>query len=115
MNRIRILPSIFLSLSFLLFIPSCSDDAAFQEVSGILQWGGEPEVDGSGMIFITADEEYGVKGHYRDYKNYFKNDLNRSRVLADFSLTGKETVRGWGATYPEIEMHSILVIDYNPD
>ncbi len=78
--------------------------------AGTLQWGGSPAVDGTGMLFVVDDTEYGAPGTPEDYPQFFGDDTYEVNVRADFKLTGKEAVRGWGATFPAIEFLRIKKI-----
>lgn len=69
---------------------------------GMLSWKGSPAVDGAGMLFIVGDTEYGAPGEPDDYSRYLDKGDYEVRIKADFVLTGEETIRGWGASFPEI-------------
>lgn len=79
--------------------------------TGTLIWAGTPAADGAGILFETADTTYGAPGTREDYSGYFPDDENQSLIKADIKLTGKTTVRGWGASFPEIEFISIEKAD----
>ncbi|NBC04364.1 MAG: hypothetical protein GVY20_11755 [Bacteroidetes bacterium] len=83
------------------------NDDIFRDQSGTLRWGGAPAVDGVGMLFIDNEIEYGAPGTPDDYPELFEEDIYEVEVRADFKLTGEETIRGWGATFPAIEFIKI--------
>lgn len=81
--------------------------------AGTLRWAGSPVVDGAGMLFVVDDKEYGAPGTPEDYPEFFGDDIYEVDVRADFKLTGEDTVRGWGATFPAIEFIRIEKIERN--
>lgn len=87
------------------------DEDILRDQVGTLSWGGAPAVDGVGMLFIVGDTEYGAPGTPDDYSQLFEEDQYEVEVEADFKVTGEETVRGWGATFPAIEFIRIEQID----
>lgn len=107
----------FKNLSLSLFIlsigllPACNSlnankfnhDTILKNQIGMLRWGGSPAADGSGMLFIVDEVEYGASGTPEDYPDLFEENEYEIEVEADFKVTGGKTGRGWGATYPEIE------------
>lgn len=84
-----------------------NSDHIIKNQTGTLRWAGSPAVDGAGMLFIADDKEYGAPGTPEDYPDLFRNDEYEIEVRADFKLTGKDAVRGWGATFPAIEFLKI--------
>lgn len=70
---------------------------------GTLKWQGSPAVDGVGMLFVVGNTEYGAPGEPDDYSKYLNEGDYEVMIKADIKLTGEKTVRGWGATFPEIE------------
>lgn len=105
-----------LLLSVLLFWTGCSTDSQYEnetitDQTGTLIWGGSPAVDGTGLLFVTADTTYGASGSYEDYAAYFPENKNSVEVNADFQITGEETVRGWGVKFPEIRLIDVGFIE----
>jgi hypothetical protein len=101
-------------LSGLLFLTGCSTDSQYgnetiTDQTGTLIWGGSPAVDGTGLLLETSDTTYGVPGSYEDYAAYFPENMNSVEVIADFQITGEETIRGWGVKFPEIRLINIEV------
>jgi len=84
-----------------------SEENVLYDQEGILRWGGSPIVDGVGMLFIVGKKEFGAPGTPDDYPGFFRDDITEVHVRADFKITGAETVRGWGATFPAIEFLDI--------
>lgn len=89
-----------------LFLGACSstgnDDLdIYENYTGTLTWGGQPAVDGAGLLFETGDKTYGIQGDKSDFSDLFTENSNSVEIRTDFVITGKETVRGWGATFPE--------------
>lgn len=84
-----------------------SDDDIIRNQTGTLRWAGSPVVDGAGMLFLVDDKEYGAPGTPENYPDFFGDDIYEVNVRADFKLTGEDTVRGWGATFPAIEFIKI--------
>jgi hypothetical protein len=78
-----------------------------RDQAGTLRWGGAPAVDGVGMLFIVNQTEYGAPGTPDDYPEFFEEEIYEVEVRVDFKLTGEETIRGWGATFPAIEFIKI--------
>ena len=103
-----------LLIFFTVACSSTNSDDTFRNQTGTLSWGGSPVVDGVGMLFKVDDKEYGAPGTPDDYPDFFGEDEYETEVRADFKLTGGETVRGWGATYPAIEFIKIEKIEKNP-
>lgn len=105
-------------LAGLLLFSSCSttnvesSEKIQRDQIGILSWKGSPVVDGGGMLFIVDDIEYGAPGVPDDYSDYLKEGELEVMIKADFVLTGEDTVRGWGATFPEIKFLKIKKV-YN--
>lgn len=94
------------------FLTACSTHSdsemnIFRNQTGLFLWGGSPAADGAGLLFEVDDEVYGVPGVPSDYPGFFDDDVYSIQIEADFRLTGKETVRGWGVTFPEIEFLKI--------
>lgn len=108
MNSLKPLVSFLIVLLTMLFTFACSstnvnpNEDIIRNQTGTLRWGGSPVVDGAGMLFVVDDTEYGAPGTPDDYPDFFGEDIYEVDVRADFKLTGEETVRGWGATFPEI-------------
>lgn len=73
----------------------------YENYTGTLTWGGQPAVDGTGLLFETGDKIYGIPGDKSDFSELFTENSNFVEIRTDFVITGKETVRGWGATFPE--------------
>lgn len=100
---------------FLLFTACGTDsDDSFEVIfdePGTIIWGGSPAVDGTGILFETADTTFGVPGSYEDYEEYFPENENSVDVIADYLLTGEETVRGWGVKFTEIRIIDIEVTE----
>ena len=100
----------FLLVIFLIGFTNCTSSSVnsredvYKNQVGLLRWGGTPEADGAGMLFIVDEVEYGVPGTPEDYPKFFQERTIEVNVRADFKLTGEKTVRGWGATFPEIEI-----------
>ena len=102
----------------LFFVFSCTssnveptrDGDTFRNQTGLLRWTGSPAVDGTGMLLVVNDVEYGAPGTPENYSPFFNEDQYEVEIRADFKLTGEETVRGWGATFPEIEFIKIKQI-----
>lgn len=88
-----------------------SDDDVIKNQTGTLRWGSSPAVDGVGMLFVVDEKEYGAPGTPEDYPEFFEDEVYEVNVLADFKLTGEDTVRGWGATFPAIEFIRIEKIE----
>lgn len=80
-----------------------SRDHILHDQIGMLSWKGSPAVDGAGMLFEVGDREYGAPGTPEDYSQFFRKNKYEVQIKADIKLTGKKTVRGWGATFPEIK------------
>ncbi|WP_234572564.1 hypothetical protein [Rhodohalobacter sp. 614A] len=80
-----------------------SSKDVFRNQIGTLSWNGPPAADGAGMLFIVDEVEYGAPGEPDDYSDYLDEGEHEVIIKADFKLTGEETVRGWGVTFPEIE------------
>lgn len=100
--------STFVVISVLLVLLSiaCSStnsDDILRNQTGTLTWYGSPAADGSGMLFEVGEKQYGAPGTRENYPGLFDQDIYEVEIKADFKLTGEETVRGWGATYPAIE------------
>lgn len=99
--------TLFVFSSLLVLLSSAclhsNSDDFLRNQTGTLRWYGSPAVDGSGMVFIVDDKEYGAPGTPEDYPELFGDDQYEVEIRADFILTGEETTRGWGATYPAIE------------
>ena len=115
---LRIYPLFLPLLLLIVVISGCSVYSSEQNTEtvygqiGSLEWHGSPAVDGLGMLFVINDETtFGVPGTREDYSSYFGDELSKIEITADYKLTGEQTVRGWGATYPEIEFLSIKVAD----
>ena len=103
------LPSIILLLIVTFSLSNCdltgSNTGQIQRgVPGLLQWGGSPAVDGTGLTMMTTTAEYGIPGTFEDYESFFQDGEYKAFVITDFRLTGETTIRGWGASYPEIEI-----------
>lgn len=104
-----------LLIFFIATLSSCSSSNTapfnkgeiYRNQTGILRWAGSPAVDGAGMLFIVDEVEYGAPGTPEDYSQFLNEDQLEVEVRADFKLTGEETVRGWGAIFPEIEFIKI--------
>lgn len=109
-------PSIFILILAGVFLSGCSasDSTSSNEILrdqlGTLSWGGAPEVDGLGITFASADTTYGIPGVLSDFSDYFPDELNQVWIWADVHLTGKTTVRGWGASFPEATLSHIDVV-----
>lgn len=91
-----------------LLLTACSTDSnssakLLRNQTGKLIWGGIPAADGVGILFEVGDKLYGASGTREDYSHYFPEDENEVQIRADILITGEETTRGWGATYPAIE------------
>lgn len=80
-----------------------SDENIFRDQIGSLRWTGAPAVDVTGILFLVEETEYGAPGTPEDYPGLFGDNISEVDVRADFKITGEETVRGWGATFPAIE------------
>lgn len=99
-NILLILPILFI------LTLGCKKDttlsqALLRDQVGTLTWGGEPAVDGVGMVFETDDITYGLPGTNHDYDHILPDSLVSIRIKADIQLTGKTTIRGWGIKLPE--------------
>lgn len=90
---------------------SDSENGIFRNQSGFLLWAGSPAVDGAGMLFEVKEVQYGVPGSPEDYPRFFYDGTNPVEVVADFRLTGKQAIRGWGTAYLEIEFLRIKKLD----
>jgi len=88
-----------------------NSESIYRNVAGYLNWGYSPAADGTGMTFVSDSITYGISGTYQDYEQYFETDQFRVNIYADYKLTGNETIRGWGVTYPEIELLRIEIRD----
>lgn len=85
-----------------------STNETFFDQSGVLKWGGSPAVDGSGMILVVDETEFGAPGEPKDYPSLFTSDTTYAvEVIASYELTGELTSRGWGVTYSEIKFIKI--------
>lgn len=73
----------------------------YKDYIGTLTWGGQPAVDGVGLLFETGDKTYGIPGDKSDFSQFFTENSNSVDIKTDFVITGKKTVRGWGVTFPE--------------
>lgn len=107
-TKVSLLTVIFFGVLFI----SCdntnsTEPAIYEKYTGVLKWGGHPAVDGSGLLLLTGNKTYGVPGDKKDYNHIFKNDESEADVRVDFALTDKKTVRGWGATFTEIQILNI--------
>jgi hypothetical protein len=88
----------------------CSDSDSYtvlRNQSGLLIWGGSPVVDGTGMLFQTADTTYGITGNGDNYAQYFAENERTARIRANVVLTGETTIRGWGSRFPEAYLSRI--------
>lgn len=95
-----------LILSIIFFTSACTSpgDAnldVYENYTGTFIWGGQPAVDGVGLLFETEDATYGIPGDRSDFSGLFTDGSNSVEIKTDFVITGKKTVRGWGATFPE--------------
>jgi len=84
-----------------------ANEDIIRDQTGTLRWGGAPAVDGVGMLFIVDEKEYGAPGTPGDYPEFFEENIYEIEVRADIKITGEDTVRGWGATFPAIEFIKI--------
>lgn len=109
--------SLILLLGLVMF-QACStstdlSETVLKDINGTLRWGGAPAVDGTGILFETSDTTYGAPGTRENYSEFFPEGENKVQVIADINITGKTTVRGWDAEYPEIEIFSLSVTTQN--
>ncbi len=100
---------LLITFVFIAFNTSCgvtneNNNKIFRNVEGDLTWGFSPASDGTGMTFTVDDTKYGVPGTFEDYQEFFDDDNFTVKIIADYRLTGQNSVRGWGVTYPEIEL-----------
>lgn len=106
--------TLFVFSSLLVLLSSAclhsNSDDFLRNQTGTLIWYGSPARDGAGMIFEVGEKQYGTPGTPEDYPELFEDDQYEVEIRADFILTGEETTRGWGATYPAIEFISIQKI-----
>lgn len=84
-----------------------SSEKILRNQIGTLSWKGSPAVDGAGMLFEVGEVQYGAPGVPDDYSKYMDEDDYEVKIKADILLTGEETIRGWGAAFPEIEFIKI--------
>lgn len=108
-------PITLFALLFVFVFASCNSSTSevpiyYEAYTGTLSWGGSPEMDGTGLLFYTGNKTYGVPGDKSDFDHIFQTDTNQVDVRTDFMLTGKNTVRGWGAIYPEINILQIELL-----
>ncbi|MFP8489009.1 hypothetical protein ACKGJO_07885 [Gracilimonas sp. Q87] len=99
-------PALILVFLVLGFIGSCSNSGSddlevLEDHTGILSWGGSPAVDGTGLLLESGDTIYGIPGDKSDHSYLFPDNTNTVNIRTDIVITGNETVRGWGSTYPE--------------
>ena len=107
---------LFIALSLLSFLAACStqsdsENEIFRNQTGLLRWAGPPAADGAGMLFEAKDVQYGVPGTPEDYPEIFYDAENPVEAVADFRLSGRNSIRGWGVTFPEIEILKIRKLD----
>lgn len=95
-----------LAITLVIFMSACStssdaDMDIIENYTGTFIWGGHPALDGAGLLFETGDTTYGIPGDKSDYPGLFPSNSSAVEIRTDFVITGNQTVRGWGATFPE--------------
>ena len=87
-------------------VPS-TKDTLFDQY-GTLEWHGSPAVDGLGMLLVIDESQYGAPGEPTDYPSLFTSDTTYTvKVIASYVITGELSTRGWGNSFPEIEIIEI--------